>query len=427
MRSLLLRALAWTLLTILLGGAAGRYGLQLRNQQIAREVVVTLMDLGLDERLVELESEPPGTRQALLDRFPPQMVRRMTLMDRAELPTEDFARTTIDERPVWTEPRALYVELSGEQVLRIEGALGLYVADDDPRQWVLPFVLMLAILSSAAIVWPVARRLRVLSRASAEVAAGNLSVRVNDNGSDAIGELARQFDRMTGAIETQTREREAFFHSVAHELGTPLSRMGLVLEMLEHAETAGDRARRMSQLEREVDDLEALTAELLRWAAEDRNRAVEPERIDALDVVRDLVAREPDDALDVVVEGDGSPVLWVDPEGFRRATDNVLRNARRYASERVRVRVIDGPDEVELTIEDDGPGIAPADRTRIFEPFARVDESRDRSTGGKGLGLAIVSRILDRHGGRVRVTGSTALGGAAFVLSWPKGGDDETL
>jgi two-component system sensor histidine kinase RstB len=425
MRPLLLRAFAWTMLTFLLVGIVARVSTDVRNQQFAREIVLTLMDMGLDERLVELEAEPASTRRALIDRFPPGLASRMTLLDRAELPTEDFTSTVIDERPVWMEPQALYVELSGQQVLRIDTALSLYIADSDPRRFVIPFILVLTTLSSIAIVFPVARRIGVLSQASSRVASGDLSVRVDDSGSDAIGELARQFDRMTAAIETQTREREAFFHSVAHELGTPLSRMALVLEMLGGAETDDARAKRIAQLEQEIDDLESLTSELLRWAAEDRERAVEEERIDVSATVRDLVDREPDEALEVTIDCADAVVVWADPEGFRRATDNVLRNARRYAKERIRIRVVESPDEVEVIIEDDGPGVAPADRIRIFEPFARVDESRDRNTGGTGLGLAIVSRILDRHGGRVRVTGSTALGGAAFVSSWPRGGSHE--
>ncbi|KAG1244107.1 hypothetical protein G6F65_021995 [Rhizopus arrhizus] len=104
-----------------------------------------------------------------------------------------------------------------------------------------------------------------------------------------------------------------------------------------------------------------------------------------------------------------------------RALLNLLQNAIRHAGGRVQVSLTSpAPQEYVLTVDDDGPGVPPADRERIFEPFIRLDESRDRGTGGTGLGLAIVSRVARWHHGMALATDSP-LGGARFVVSWRAG------
>ncbi|MCH1994655.1 ATP-binding protein, partial [Achromobacter xylosoxidans] len=107
------------------------------------------------------------------------------------------------------------------------------------------------------------------------------------------------------------------------------------------------------------------------------------------------------------------------PRNMTRALSNLVQNAVRYARERVEVALLPTCDGgFELIVDDDGPGIPPTDRERVFEPFIRLDESRDRGTGGAGLGLAIVQRVAASHGGSIRVCDSP-LGGARFVLRWP--------
>ena len=107
-----------------------------------------------------------------------------------------------------------------------------------------------------------------------------------------------------------------------------------------------------------------------------------------------------------------------EPRLMARALGNVLQNARRYAKQRVEVDAAINADTCRIVIDDDGPGIPEADRARIFEPFTRLDTSRNRDSGGYGLGLAIAQRIAQWHGGNIGVEDSP-LGGARFVISWP--------
>ena len=106
------------------------------------------------------------------------------------------------------------------------------------------------------------------------------------------------------------------------------------------------------------------------------------------------------------------------PDLMARAIHNIIRNCIRYADSRVDVSCQVSGSEVSVCICDDGPGIADTDRQRIFEPFARLDTSRDRQSGGYGLGLAIAMRIMQRHGGQIHVE-SNDPHGACFVLRWP--------
>ncbi len=418
MRPLVVRAAAWMMLAMLASALLVRLYVETRAREFSRQVVTILLEMGLDEHVMALELAPASERTAIIADMPPSLRAHTSIIEQSELPTSLRAPAYIEERPVWAERGQFYIGLRGEQLLVLSPPMGPF--DTDPGTVFFGLVFVASILASLAIVLPVSRRLRVLTQASSLVAGGDLSVRVADPGKDAIGALARQFDRMTESIDAQRREREAFFHSVAHELGTPMARMGLILELLSDAPDGQGRARRMDQLRVELDELEDLTTELLAWAAEDHDRPLETEDIDVAEVVGQLCAREP--VSRVAVHFDGAPgvVVRAEPTGFRRAIDNVLRNARRYARQEVHVRVRPVEGAVEVWVEDDGHGVAPADRRRMFEPFARVDESRDRGTGGTGLGLAIVSRILSRHGGEARATGSLALRGLAVVLLWPR-------
>ncbi len=116
---------------------------------------------------------------------------------------------------------------------------------------------------------------------------------------------------------------------------------------------------------------------------------------------------------------DGSGWADAEPQYLRRALSNLITNAMRHAESQVRVSfAIDG-ETARLEVDDDGPGVPEADWEKVFTPFLRLDDSRTRASGGHGLGLSIVRRIVYWHGGRSQV-GHSALGGARFSLVWPR-------
>jgi signal transduction histidine kinase len=166
----------------------------------------------------------------------------------------------------------------------------------------------------------------------------------------------------------------------------------------------------------EATRLELLVADLLALARIDEGQAAPLAEIDLDDVVLEDVAR----ARAIAIDASGVTAVKVHGErkGLCHLVRNLLDNAARHASARVEVATRLDADAAVLTVDDDGPGIAEADRVRIFERFTRLSSSRSRDEGGAGLGLALVRRVAAQHGGEVRVERS-ALGGARFEVRLP--------
>jgi signal transduction histidine kinase len=214
--------------------------------------------------------------------------------------------------------------------------------------------------------------------------------------------VGRTLRPATAAAERERR----FVADAAHELRSPLTRMRTELEVdLTHPARADPLATHRSVLE-EVVGLQRTVDDLLQLA-----RGASP-------------AREPVDLVEVArrhaehVGGAGTALIVGDRAALDRAVSNLVDNARRYAASRVEVAVtVEGATAV-LTVDDDGPGIPDHERGRVFDRFARLDDSRSASTGGAGLGLAIVREVAAAHGGTVEATASP-LGGARVVVRLP--------
>jgi signal transduction histidine kinase len=135
--------------------------------------------------------------------------------------------------------------------------------------------------------------------------------------------------------------------------------------------------------------------------------------------LRQILVTSPPHDRTVNVSHDGLDTAWMEPRLMELAVSNLLANAVRYARQSVRVSVARENDVYRLVVEDDGEGIPEVARATVFRAFTRLDTSRNRETGGFGLGLAIVARIASLHRGRVLADSSRALGGARLALEWP--------
>ena len=265
--------------------------------------------------------------------------------------------------------------------------------------------------------------LRKVERASDALAGGDLGARV-ENPEGASAELAARFNAMADKVERLVRSRDELVQAVSHELGAPLSRLRFHLELLESGSPAQWEERTLA-MGRELDALDALVAELLEFIQSDELtldlRSFAPGR-----GVRDLAELARLEALDgsaIEIDldvQDGAEVV-ADPRYFQRAVENVLRNAMQHARDKVLLELAEEGGTLRVTVHDDGPGIPEGQREKVVQPFVRLEADRGRDTGGTGLGLAIASRIVRRHGGRLRI-GTSALGGAAVETSWPVGG-----
>jgi len=304
--------------------------------------------------------------------------------------------------------------------------------------WLRPpygFIWTLALtgLGVMAALFPVARRLTRrlvdLQHGVQRWGEGDLSVRASVGGSDEVADLARHFNTAADHIQTLMNAQAALLQSqksllanASHELRSPLARIRMALELLPAAGALPERTR--GELARNVAELDALVEEILlasRLEAREADLgAVEP--VELLALLAEESARaganfEPD-AGSTAVLVPGVPRL------LRRAVRNLLENAVRYGhaagsatDESALVQLARSGGHAEITVSDRGPGVPPALRERIFEPFYRLPGASERQ-GGVGLGLALVRQIAERHGGTVQCQEREG-GGARFVLRLP--------
>ena len=264
--------------------------------------------------------------------------------------------------------------------------------------------------------------LQALSTVADEIGSGKLSARTNVKPGASIYPLAQRMNHMAGRIEGLVESQASLLHSVSHELRTPIARREFALELLRPGTPAAvpnsSLAPRIDAMQADLAELDALVGELLGMARLGSEANLQTAPFALAPALAGCVA-----SLDglAAVELDVDPGLGTvggDQRMLTRALGNVLRNAQKYAHSRVTLSARPVGDRIEIVVEDDGPGIPLTERERIFEPFYRLDRSRDRATGGFGLGLSIARKALELHGGSIMAEGAT-LGGARFVLHWP--------
>jgi two-component system OmpR family sensor kinase len=229
---------------------------------------------------------------------------------------------------------------------------------------------------------------------------------------------------MAGRIEGLLGAQRNLLHSVSHELRTPIARLEFALELL--AAKTGDSAllTRIAAMEGDLAELNAPVGELLGMTRLDSVERLDAQAIDLPALLRECAGALPPAPAGLACVLDDAPAA-IEGEArlLARAIGNLLRNAQKYAAGRIVLSARHcGVDQVEIAVEDDGPGIPAEERERVFEPFYRLDRSRDRATGGFGLGLSIAHKAVALHGGTLRVEDS-ALGCARLVLTLPVSAD----
>ncbi|WP_332847801.1 ATP-binding protein [Massilia sp. S19_KUP03_FR1] len=260
---------------------------------------------------------------------------------------------------------------------------------------------------------------QALGRVADAFGAGNLTARARMPASSSMLPLAERMHAMAGRIDSLLTAQTALLHSVSHELRTPIARLAFGLQLLEDASADPALHKRVQAMAGDVEELNALVSELLAMTRLDSEHALQREPVDLEPLLRACVAAlapSPGSMVSISVElGADLGTLAVDPRLLGRALANLLGNAQRYADARVLLRALRTREGVEISVEDDGPGIPVAEREQVFAPFYRLDRSRDRATGGFGLGLAIARKAVQLHGGSLHVEDG-ALNGARMVI-----------
>lgn len=227
-------------------------------------------------------------------------------------------------------------------------------------------------------------------------------------GATEIRRAAAAFERMRGRINNALTQRTEMLAGVSHDLRTPLTRMKLQLEIL------GD-ARGVEDLKEDLREMEVMVEEFLAFArGEGTEEAVESN----LDEIVSTVARSASaDGRDVVAKTDGDMKILIRPNAIRRCITNLVVNAVTHATA-VEIGASRRGTLVEITVDDDGPGIPEEEREAVFKPFYRRDPSRNPGTGGTGLGLSIARDLARGSGGEVTLEDSP-LGGLRATIKLP--------
>ncbi len=250
-----------------------------------------------------------------------------------------------------------------------------------------------------------------LSRASRQLATGDLSARVGaplDQRKDEFGQLALDMDEMASRLQVSQQANRRLLRDVSHELRSPLARLRVALEIARNKDQSLVVAE-LDRIELESERLEKLIDEVLSLLRESSApQELNTENFDLAELLQDLVATvnyEIGEGREPIGMRLQSPLLLdADRELLWRVFENLLRNALIHSGDAAGIQVaakqVSGK-EIQVLVTDSGPGITEAHIKRIFEPFYRVDEARNRSSGGHGLGLAIAASAVRRHGGRI--------------------------
>ncbi|QZP31967.1 ATP-binding protein [Pseudomonas sp. DR48] len=335
-----------------------------------------------------------------------------------------------DEKALLAEGKLVIREKYTQFISSIDGGSQLLSIKLPPEPSLMPFYITAAYLMLAVLIgivlffWvrPHWRDLEKLRLAAERFGDNDLSSRIQLSKRSNIRDLAEHFNLMAARIEGLIANQRELTNAVSHELRTPIARLSFELDQLKQQPDPTQSGELIADMYADLGELEEMVSELLTYASLERGATViNRENIQAiswLDSVVGSVALEAEAAgVQLVIVECQVDEVRIEPRFMARAVINLLRNAIRYADERVEVSLVRTGDHYEVQVNDDGPGVPVDGREKIFEPFSRLDASRDRRTGGFGLGLALVRRVSQSHGGQVEVTDSP-WGGASFRMTW---------
>ena len=408
-------ALAGGLLIVAILLDVGFGALQARQSRAADPWLVSTMRL-METELVALPPEDRATRAAALGE---RLQLKTSLLDSGDVSglVADGAgpREFVDDSGkifyLWSSPT-----LHG--VLR----LGPF---EPPRESLLVRFLPVAFYGSILLIvglWlrPLLTDLRTLTIASQKFATDYREPLETARNVSQLKSLAANLDDMSGKVSQLIQSQKEMTAALSHEMRTPLARVRFAVAVLE-GEVDESLHGQLRAVNADVQQIDDLISDMLDYARLDHPGLRMDRQEVALEPWLKQVAAScpPHDRIVETVRKDDLETASMEPRLMELALNNLLVNALRYAKSKVRIEVTRDYDLYRLVVEDDGEGIPEGDRASIFRAFTRLDTSRNRETGGFGLGLAIVARIAALHRGRVIAGVSRDLGGARLALEWP--------
>lgn len=278
-------------------------------------------------------------------------------------------------------------------------------------------VALLCWLAAVGLISPILK----VSKTAALFGRGELTARITTRRQDEIGQLAQSFNQMADRLERLITSERRLLEDISHELRSPLSRLKLATKL---ARTSLDRQSALDRIERDVDRMSSLVGdivEITRMEGDPSPPNIESLNLDSLlqAIIEDCRIEAELRSCSLVGKGSATSEIEGNRELLRRAIENVIRNAIHYSpvQEVVDVIVTEELGVARIEVRDRGPGVPQESLVKIFEPFFRVEEARDKVRGGLGLGLSIASRAIQLHQGSI--VAENAAPGLRMVISIP--------
>ncbi|MDQ9092926.1 ATP-binding protein [Pseudoalteromonas haloplanktis] len=380
----------------------------------------TQQQLSLDDEFGQslwlLTQSPEGLDNIAL-RFDSEIVQKQDLM----LPTEQQQELTQNhyiyvfdqqQRAIW------YITLGDEKLLQV-GPI-VVASPVFPSVW--PYLLLLCVVGIPVGLWSfLLWRDFAKLRLACEAVDGSQDFELSETSKSFFLPITDTLNAMQQRIQHLLTAQQELTSSVSHEFRTPLARLKFALAMLEDRVTDEKAFDYIDNMQQDIIELESLVKEMLDYARLDSQQPnLKVQTCNLVQLLESVIAK-----LDFATQIQLNTQLpqqctyVCDSHFIARCVQNLVGNALKYARHEVRVSLIENAQQVIISVEDDGPGIEQEQWDMVFKPFARLDKSRDKKTGGFGLGLAIVAKIVSWHQGSCELSHSQ-LGGAKFTISLPK-------
>ena len=272
---------------------------------------------------------------------------------------------------------------------------------------------------------PLAKRLNVLTSKAKQFAAGDFSARIEPNHFTYIKDVELTFNGMASKIEKLMAENKLMASSLSHDIRTPVACMRFALDAAIDEPDNKKVNEILLRMEKDLDQMEDMLKSYLSFATlEQKSHLLNFETTQAShylhDVSLQIQPKLQKAELSLLTELNAKFEITADLHWLARAITNLLSNACDFAAKHIQISSYYDSQYIYIEIEDDGPGIAPENWHKVFSPFFQEENHRNRAGKSYGLGLAIVSKVVDWHHGKVSVSQSGSLGGAKFTIQLPK-------
>lgn len=376
-------------------------------------------------QIAQLDS-PQAADTALRD-YAEHIHKTLSELPLTELPPEvqKHFTQTIGHSPIYhDDDRNLWLQLgSNEQIylLKPDSHSPVYQAIEraDSLLWV--FMLGGFALYCMFLIWFLSRRLRELEQVTHDFANGHLQARASTKSSKSVGKLNHSFNLMADKISHLILSNKALTNAIAHDLRTPIFRIQWQAEVLAESQLSDKQHQQIASIIEDTEEMETMVDELLYYAKlEHPESEIQSQSLEVNQWLADFIDEQSHKStLQIQYLPSLQPLcLDADPQLLSRALINLIRNAEKYAGDRLLIEASSHDGKLCIAVHDNGPGIDELHWPHIFDAFYSTDSSRNKAQSGFGLGLAIVKQIMGRHQGEVTLTKSP-LGGACFSLWLP--------